>query len=115
MDQQPFTFEENNAVWYKTGTGKPLLILHGWGSNSAIMTPLAKKLSDIRTCFLLDFPGFGNSPEPTEAWDVDKYTDFTEAFINREIKEDSIDILVHSYANRVLLKLLNRSVGKKIN
>ncbi len=115
MDQQPFIFEETNAVWYKTGTGKPLLILHGWGSNSAVMTPLAEKLSDIRTCYLVDFPGFGNSPEPPEAWDVDKYTDFTEAFINREIKEDSIDVLVHSYGNRVLLKLLNRSAGEKVD
>jgi len=111
MDQQTFTFEGNSAGWYKTGTGKPLLILHGWGSSSAVMTPLAKSLSDIRTCYLVDFPGFGNSPEPDGAWDVNKYTDFTEAFIKTVIKEDSIDILVHSYGNRVLLKLLNRDAG----
>ncbi|MFO7799259.1 MAG: alpha/beta hydrolase [Rhodohalobacter sp.] len=110
MDQQTFTFEGNSAAWYKTGTGKPILILHGWGSSSAVMTPLAKKLSDIRTCYLVDFPGFGNSPEPAEAWDVDKYADFTEAFIHTVIQKDSIDILVHSYGNRVLLKLLNRSI-----
>ena len=114
MDQQTFNFKEIQTAWYKTGNGKPLLILHGWGSSSALMSPLAEKLNDIRTCYLVDFPGFGNSPEPPEAWNVGKYTDLTEAFIKNVIKEESVDILVHSYGNRVLLKLLNRDIRDKI-
>jgi pimeloyl-ACP methyl ester carboxylesterase len=94
------------VAWYKVGSGKPLLILHGWGSNSNVMMPLANKLKKIRTCFLLDFPGFGESPEPDRAWSVNDYTNLTNQFISEVIKEEKIDVLVHSYGARVLLKIL---------
>lgn len=113
MDLQNFVFEGTQTAWYKMGSGKPLLILHGWGSSSAVMKPIAEKLKDIRTCYLIDFPGFGQSPEPPAAWDVDRYTDLTEAFIHQIIEADSVDVLVHSYGNRVLLKLLSRSEIKQ--
>lgn len=105
-------FEYNNErIAYKiVGSGKPLLILHGWGSSSAVMMPLAKKVETIRTCYLIDFPGFGESPEPKKAWSVGDYSKMVEKFINNVIKEKSTDLLVHSYGARVALKLLSDTV-----
>ncbi len=103
-----FTAIESRLAWYKTGTGKPLLILHGWGSESKVMLPLAKKLSDIRTCYLIDLPGFGQSVEPPVAWSVDDYADAVAAFIQTHFKNEKIDLFVHSFGARVAIKLLNR-------
>lgn len=104
-----FEFEGSKTSWEKTGTGKPLLILHGWGSSSAVMKPLAESLSHIRSCYLVDLPGFGHSPEPPEAWTVSRYADLIEAFMDQIMKEDKADLLVHSYGARIALKLLTRS------
>jgi len=94
-------------AWQKTGSGKPLVILHGWGSSSKVMMPVAKQLEQIRTSYLPDFPGFGDSPEPPAAWSVGNYAVLTENFINLEIPDGKIDLLVHSYGARVALKLLS--------
>lgn len=83
---------------------QPLIILHGWGSNKQVMMPLAKQLSDIRDCYVLDLPGFGNSSVPNQPWSVDDYADLIQRFIE-ELKFDSVDLLVHSFGGRIALKL----------
>ncbi len=112
-----FVFEDQEVFWQKTGSGKPLIILHGWGSNSKVMRSLAKNLEQIRECFLIDFPGFGESPEPNKAWEVGNYAELVKSFITNEIKPDNkIDLLVHSYGCRVALKLLSDpSISSSIN
>lgn len=94
-------------AWYKTGSGKPLVILHGWGSNASVMQVIADGVKDLRTCYLLDFPGFGNSPEPPEAWSVSDYAKVTEAWLNDVLPDKKpFDLLVHSFGGRVAIKLL---------
>ncbi|MEX2345974.1 MAG: alpha/beta hydrolase [Balneolaceae bacterium] len=101
-----FEYGDVKAAWYKTGKGKPLVILHGWGSSSDVMMPVARQLQDIRTCCLIDFPGFGKSHEPPAAWGVDNYTDLVENFITKTFPDEKVDLLAHSYGARVTLKLL---------
>lgn len=111
-----FDSEKGKLAWYSIGTGKSLLILHGWGSDSRVMMPMAKQLQDIQTSYLVDFPGFGNSPEPPAAWKVDDFTDLIEVFISEIIPEDSFDLVVHSFGARVALKLLTRpAVSSRID
>jgi pimeloyl-ACP methyl ester carboxylesterase len=103
------------TAWYKTGSGKPLIILHGWGSSSRVMFPVAKQLSKFRTCNLLDFPGFGDSAEPPHPFSIDDYADLVMDFIEKQ-DFDSVDFLVHSFGGRVILKLLTRDhIKGKIN
>lgn len=104
-----FDFEGELIAYKKTGSGKSLLILHGWGSSSDVMMPVAHSISSIRTCYLVDFPGFGNSPEPKKAWSVSDYTRLVEKFITDVIGKEKTDLLVHSYGARVALKLLSDS------
>lgn len=89
------------------GNGKPLLMLHGWGTGSKVLSPLALLLADLRTCHLVDLPGFGDTPEPPDAWSIDDYAGLTEAVI-RELGADSTDLLAHSFGGRITLKLLAR-------
>ena len=90
---------------------KPLIILHGWGSNKQVMMPLAKQLSDIRDCYVFDLPGFGNSSIPHEPWSVDDYADLIQEFIDNQ-EFDSVDLLVHSFGGRIALKLCTRPNAK---
>lgn len=103
-------------AWHTMGKGKPLVMLHGWGSSSQAFHPLAKKLIHVRTSTLLDFPGFGDSPEPPEAWSVDDYTDLIQDFVESTFADQEIDLLVHSFGARVAIKLLGRrGVAQKID
>lgn len=90
------------------GDGKPLIILHGWGSSSAVMMPLAQKLAAHHTCVLIDLPGFGDTPAPHNAWAVGDYADMVEAFIKDTYPDTPVDCLVHSFGARILLKILSR-------
>jgi pimeloyl-ACP methyl ester carboxylesterase len=107
MQTQTATLLNHSVSYSILGTGKPLLILHGWGSSSKVMLPLAQVMSQHHTCYVVDFPGFGASSIPDSAWDVGTYSDFTQAFISEIIGEKS-DIIAHSFGGRVMLKLLAR-------
>lgn len=108
-----FTYKEQQIAYEVVGEGKALVILHGWGSSRRVMMPIAKSLSHLRSCYVLDLPGFGESGEPSEAWSVGDYADAVEAFISM-LPEDHIDVLVHSFGGRIILKLLNRDKAKQI-
>lgn len=50
------------TLYHKTiGIGPKLVMLHGWGFNSAIWEPLIPKLSEYFQLVLIDLPGFGLS------------------------------------------------------
>lgn len=106
-----YTYKGLPVAFEKEGTGKPLVILHGWGSSGRVMMPIANQLADIRSCYVLDLPGFGNTPEPPEPWDIDAYADMVEAFI-REKFDEPVDLLVHSFGGRITLKICNRPFGE---
>src|SRR5690625_7133975 len=62
--EKAFTqIDRQKVAWQKIGKGRPLLLLHGWGSSSDVMRRLAEQLATVRTCYLIDFPGFGRSEE----------------------------------------------------
>ncbi len=92
----------------KLGEGSPLLLLHGWGSSAQLMLPLATKLAQKNTCYVLDFPGFGKSRTPATAWDVSAYAHFTQQFVEQVIGEKTA-LLAHSFGGRITLKLLEQS------
>lgn len=43
------------------GQGKPLVMLHGWGMNSAVWERVVKRLSASFRLYLVDLPGMGQS------------------------------------------------------
>ncbi len=65
--------------------------------------------------YSLDLPGFGESDEPKEVWNVDRYVDMVVSFIEKlGIKE--ISLLGHSFGGRIIIKLVNRkNLNFKIN
>lgn len=109
MDGKKDIFIYNGLkVAYKTvGVGKPLILLHGWGTDSTVLSPLAFTLADMRTCYLVDLPGFGSTPPPDSPWAIDDYADLIEAMITN-LGKGEVDLLAHSFGGRITLKLLSR-------
>jgi len=92
---------------------KPLIVLHGWGSNKQVMMPLAKELSSLRDCYVLDLPGFGNSSVLDQPWNVSDYADLIQQFI-QDLELEKADLLVHSFGGRIALKLCARPGAKEL-
>lgn len=110
-EEHTYLFGDQAINYYVIGRGRPLLVLHGWGSSAQVMLPLAQNLAHLRTCYIIDFPGFGKSPAPAKAWDIDNYADALWSMI-LDLDLNYPDILAHSFGGRVILKLSARTETK---
>lgn len=89
------------------GEGDAVLFLQGWGTNLDLYKKLIEKVKENHRIIAFDFPGFGKTSEPSSAWDVDKYTDFTEELISK-LKLSKVILMGHSFGGRVIIKLMSR-------
>ncbi len=87
-----------------TGSGTPMLLLHGWGSSSAAYTGIIQALKDRCRLVAPDFPGCGGSDTMKEPWTVDDYCDFVLKFMAAVGLENPI-LCGHSHGGRVVMKL----------
>lgn len=115
MEIKELTFDfDGVSVYYRTfGKGKPIIVLHGWGANSDVMLPIATSLKVKRTFYLIDFPGFGKSPQPNSAWTIGDYTRLVATFI-QEVAKGPADIIAHSFGGRIVLKLCSDDAYKSL-
>jgi pimeloyl-ACP methyl ester carboxylesterase len=49
---------------HRTGTGEPLVLIHGIGSRWQVWGPVIERLAGDRDVIALDLPGFASSPPP---------------------------------------------------
>ena len=49
-----------NFAWRASGSGAPLILIHGWGSSAALFSELMTRLPDFH-CLAPDLPGYGAS------------------------------------------------------
>lgn len=85
-------------------TGKPLLLLHGWGGSTESWVPVVRDFKDHRRVYAIDFPGHGKTPEPPEPYSVTEFMQMTAELI-RELGIEGCDIMAHSFGGRVALLL----------
>ncbi len=92
-----------------SGSGCDLLCLHGWGANYASFSELRAALRDDPFRIIApDFPGFGESGNPKEAWSVDDFANFVEELVEKLGLQD-VFLLGHSHGGRVAIKLASRN------
>lgn len=100
---------EINVAFTQIGHGdKYAIVCQGWGTDFTLYESIANALEDDYTIVLFDFPGFGRSPEPKEAWNVSQYCDFFEDFL-RALDITRATLIGHSFGGRVIIELENRS------
>lgn len=87
-----------------SGEGRPVVLLHGWGTSAESLGAVAKALEDQFRVYGIDLPGFGWTPPPAKVWGTWEYASYVEAFM------DCADIPVasvigHSFGGRIALAL----------
>ena len=101
-----------NYIQY--GEGNDVLLLHGWGQNIAMMKPLGDNLCDRFRVTIIDFPGFGESDEPSSAWTITDYANMLEKLVV-ELKIKKPIIMGHSFGGRVAIRYsANNSIEKLV-
>lgn len=82
------------------GEGKPIVLMHGWGCDTATLASIEKVALESHRVINIDFPGHGKSPEPPEVWGVEEYTQVLEEIVKAEQLEHP-SLLGHSFGGRV--------------
>ncbi len=85
------------------GRGPNVVCLHGWDGSTDSFLGLARALSEKYTVYLIDFNGFGQSPEPTYPFTLDHYVSTVSELI-RYYKMESLSFVCHSFGGRVGIK-----------
>ncbi len=109
-----FTKLENLQIHYKiSGSGEPIILLHGWGRDAGYFSKLAEYLTQKFTVYAVDLPGFGLSTSPDAIWGSAEYAQFVESFI-KELQINQPILLGHSFGGKVAINLAaSRQVGVK--
>jgi pimeloyl-ACP methyl ester carboxylesterase len=94
------TSEHPRAAVEVRGTGRPLLLLHGWGVSSELFAPILDGLQPGHTLIVPDLPGFGATPEPDVPWSVHEYAAWCIALLDR-LGIESCDLVGHSNGGRI--------------
>ena len=100
-----------NYIQY--GEGNDIVLLHGWGQNIEMMRPIGDKFHDRFRITILDFPGFGESEEPKEAWTIEDYELMLEEFLKKVNVKKPI-VIGHSFGGRVAIRYSARNPISKL-
>lgn len=96
------TYHDLNVEVRGPDDSPPLLLLHGWGSSSQSMRPLANALSASYQTHTLDLPGHGTSPPPPEPWGIPEHADLLHAYVEEKI-QSPVTVIGHSNGGRLAL------------
>jgi len=84
---------------------EPIIIwAHGWGQDHRAFLPVMESLKPLGNHYMLDLPGFGQSSQPPEDWDVQSYADFVAEWLKSQNFPPVIWI-GHSFGCRVGLRI----------
>lgn len=109
------TLRHNGVVMGYTvsGNGPALILMHGWGCKRSTVASIEKIAARTHTVYNVDFPGFGESTEPTETWGTEEYTQLIEKLA--EIESMIRPVLIgHSFGGRVAITFASRHDVDKI-
>ncbi len=98
------TLDEINFYYEFKGTGKSIILLHGWGGEAASFRPVFDFLSQTFKVYALDLPGFGRSTPPPVPWGSNDYALFIIKFLS-EMGIVKTDLIGHSFGGRIAINL----------
>ena len=95
---------QNIATTYTDrGTGPVILCLHGWKDSLRTFDSLEPALLKKGRVIALDLPGFGETGNPPEAWQVSDYVRFVADFL-KKIDVETEYLVGHSFGGRLIIK-----------
>lgn len=91
------------TTYQRSGKGRQVLLLHGWGDSSAGWRAFAGGLAGHYDVIVPDLPGFGGTQAPAGAWGLDEYADFVSAFV-KKLGLKPYAILGHSNGGAIAIR-----------
>jgi pimeloyl-ACP methyl ester carboxylesterase len=94
-------------------SGPTVVLLHGWGRSLEAMRPLGEILASRCRVVLVDLPGFGLSPLPSEAtndgggWNTNQYSERIKRFLDQSGITSCI-LVGHSFGGRISVRLASK-------
>lgn len=86
------------------GEGEEVFFLHGWGGGTASFWGVANSLANEYRVTLVDFAGFGKTPEPPYPFTLADYAGEVRALMNA-LSVTSAHFVCHSFGARVGIRL----------
>ena len=84
-----------------------LVFLQGWGTSISIYPKLLEHMAHFVPVLAADFPGFGETAEPSEPWGVSEFADFVIELI-RTLGLKKVILMGHSHGGRVSVEIASR-------
>jgi pimeloyl-ACP methyl ester carboxylesterase len=111
VQQTTAVFEQagRTMVYTRSGaaTGTSFVLVHGIGMGHRVFTDVAEELGKAGPVFAVDLPGFGDSPEPADALDMQASGDFLASFVASLPVHDPV-LVGHSMGTEVVVEALVR-------
>lgn len=102
------TLPSGGTIAYRTeGTGFPLLLLHGWGGSSRYWKQMLHQLSDIRTIYAPDLPGYGESPPFVKIASPERMARLMIDLLDA-LELEQVDVNGHSFSANVAVNMAVR-------
>lgn len=84
-------------------SGAAVLFTHGWARDHRDFIPTAEALAPFARSYLVDLPGFGETPRPDGAWGTAEYADHAVDFMRAQ-GVDRFIWVGHSFGGRMGLR-----------
>lgn len=104
------TIRANGAAFHvaRTGSGRPLLLLHGWPEFWLTWKPVMARLADRYTLIAPDLRGFGDSDKPRGPYGPDQHTDDMLALLDA-LGIDKAGVVGHDVGGAVMQPLARKA------
>jgi pimeloyl-ACP methyl ester carboxylesterase len=87
-----------------SGSGKLVVLVHGWGDNSTTFKDLQQKLAARFQVLAVDLPGFGGTAAPHTTWGLNEYADFVKNLLDKIDVSKVHAFIGHSNGGAIVIK-----------
>ena len=98
------------------GTGKPVVLIHGWPLSGDSWDPISNVLADNGyQAIAYDRRGFGRSDQPSEGYDYDTFADDLAAVLDSQASGQDAALVGFSMGGGEVARYLSRHGGKGVS
>lgn len=98
--EQSFNFKGHKVVYIDSGSGQPLVFLHGQASDLLNFEPAFPLFDSEYRVIAIDYPGFGKSDKPEITFSEDFLVDLLDTLFDK-VNIESATLIGHSYGGYV--------------
>ena len=109
--------KDGTSLYVKSwGTGKPVVLIHGWPLSGDSWDPISNVLADNGyQAIAYDRRGFGRSDQPSEGYDYDTFADDLAAVIDSQAGGQDVALIGFSMGGGEVARYLSRHQGKGVS